>query len=148
MGGGRAGACSPDGRALSGLLDTNIVIRYLTRDPEHLALEARDIMEQEEDLQLTDVAIAESAFVLASVYQMPREAIVDGLMAVLERENIKTFRIEKDIVLEALLLCRPSRRVSIADALIWAAARSSEDKVVYTQDARFPSDGITVRREL
>ena len=39
------------------------------------------------------------------------------------------------------MLCRPSGRVSFADALVWAAARSQTDASVYSLDERFPDEG-------
>ena len=133
---------------MSGLIDTNIVVRYLTGRPAHLASSAAEIIESDEVLQLTDVVLAEIAYVLTSTYRMSREEVVDSLMALLQRHNVEPFRLDKGLVLQALLLCRPSGRISYPDALIWAATRSSDEKVVYTQDARFPSDGIEVRSGL
>ena len=41
-----------------------------------------------------------------------------------------------------------SARVSFADAMLWAVARSAGAAArVYTLDARFPASGIDVRRE-
>jgi predicted nucleic acid-binding protein len=130
---------------VSGLLDTNIIVRYLTGEPAALFAQATALIETEE-VQLTDTALAEAAYVLTRVYRLPRGIVVDSLMSLLQRHNIQPFCLEKDAVLQALLLCRPSGRVSFTDAMIWAAARSAEEKVVYSQDARFPSDGIEVRR--
>jgi predicted nucleic acid-binding protein len=84
--------------------------------------------------------------VARSLYQAEREAIIDALAGFLRRENIEVFRLEKDLVIEALGLCRPSNRISVADALIWAAARSTDGAAVYTFDARFPSVDIERRR--
>ena len=99
-----------------------------------------------DDLLITDVVLTETAYVLTSVYQVPREIVVDHLMAFLQKENISPFALDKSLVLQALLLCRPSGRVSFADAMGWAAARSSGSRVVYSLDRRFPGDGIEVRR--
>jgi predicted nucleic acid-binding protein len=74
--------------------------------------------------------------------------VVDHLLTFLQKQNILPFALDKDLVLQALLLCRPSGRVSFADALVWAAARSSDSKLVYSLDERFPEDGVEVRREL
>lgn len=62
----------------------------------------------------------------------------------LQRENISMVAVDKGLILQALLLCKPSRRVSFADAMIWAVARSG-DKVVYSFDERFPSEGLELR---
>ncbi len=131
---------------MSGFLDTSIVVRYLTGDPPAMAEQAAQIIDQEDDLQLTDVALAETAYVLTSVYQVPRAIAVDHMITFLQKENIAPSGLDKGVVLQALLLCRPSGRVSFADAMVWAAARSAGSRVVYSLDERFPTDGIEVRR--
>lgn len=130
---------------MSGLLDTSMLVRYLTGNTQELAEQASQVIDQEEDLQISDVALVETAYVLTSVYKIPREVVVDHLILFLQKENIHPFALEKDILLQALLLCRPSGRVSFADALVWAAARSTAAKVVYSLDEKFPKDGIEVR---
>jgi predicted nucleic acid-binding protein len=131
---------------MSGLLDTSMVVRYLTGDPADLAAVAAEVIDKEENLQITDVVLAESAYVLTAVYQIPRQVVVDSLVLFLQKENIQPYVLEKSLALQALLLCRPSRRVSFADALVWAAAQMTDSKIVYTLDERFPSDGVDVRR--
>lgn len=123
-----------------------MVVRYLTGDPLELAEKAAQIIDGEEHFQITDVVLAETAHVLTSVYGIPRNVVVDHLIAFLQKENISPFVLDKGLVLQALLLCKPSGRVSFADAMVWAAARSSGSKVVYSLDERFPGDGLEVRR--
>ncbi len=130
---------------MSGFVDTTIVVRYLTGDPPELAEQAAQILDAEEGLLITDVVLAETAYVLTSVYRIPRRVVVDHLIAFLQKENIAPFALDKSLVLQALLLCKPSGRVSFADALVWAAARSAGSKVVYSFDARFPHDGLELR---
>ena len=57
-----------------------------------------------------------TAYVLTSVYRISRSGAVDHLVAFLQKQNISTFVLDKGLVLQALLLCRPSGRVSFADA--------------------------------
>lgn len=131
---------------MSGFLDTSVVVRYLTGDPPESAERAAKIIDEVDDLLITDVVLTETAYVLTSVYQVPREIVVDHLIAFLQKENISPFALDKSLVLLALLLCRPSGRVSFADAMVWAAARSAGSRVVYSLDKRFPGEGIEVRR--
>ena len=131
---------------MSGILDTSILVRYLVRDSPDLTDRATQLVDGEDELQITDVVLAETAYVLASVYQISREAIVDHLMAVVEKRNISIYGLDKGVVLQALLLCRPSGRVSFGDAMIWAAARSSGNSIIYSFDERFPSDGVEIHR--
>ena len=131
---------------MSALLDTSIIVRYLTGDPPDLAEEAARIIDKQANLQITDVVLAETAYVLSSIYRIPREVVVDHLILLLQKENIHPFFLAKDIVLQALLLCRPSGRVSYADALVWAAAQSTDKKAVYSFNERLPTDDMEVRR--
>ena len=129
---------------MSGFLDTSIVVRYLTGDPPLLAEQAAEIIDRGENLKITDVVIIETAYVLISVYEIEREVVVDNLITFMQKKNISPFALEKGLVLQALLLCRPSGRISFADAMIWAAARSAGSKSIYSLDDRFPSDGIEI----
>ena len=70
--------------------------------------------------------------------------MIDSLIALLRKANLDTYRLDKHLVLRALLLCRPSSRVSLADALVSAAARSQAAAAVYSLDQRFPNEGITL----
>jgi predicted nucleic acid-binding protein len=131
---------------VSAFLDTNVVVRYLTGDPPDQADEAAKLIESDDELLLTDVVIAEVVYVLHSRYDTPRVVIIDSLIELLGRETIGVFCLDKALVVQALLLCRPSNRVGIADALVWAVARSSSVNVVYSFDGKFPEDGVEVRR--
>ncbi len=132
---------------MSGFLDSSIIVCYLTGDPARLAEQAASIIDRDENLKITAVALIETAYVLTSVYEIPRELVVDNLITFLQKKNITPFVLNKGIVLQALLLCRPSGRVSFADAMIWASARSAGSKVIYSLGKRFPADGIEIRQE-
>ncbi len=129
-------------------IDTNVIVRHLVGEPAELAAEATRIIEEVENLQVSSVALTETAFVMRSVYHVSRETIVDRLMALVERDNISTYALDKSLVLRGLEMCRPSGRVSIADAMIWAAARTDGASAIYTFDRRFPGDGIEIRQTL
>ena len=126
-------------------LDTSFVARYLTGNPPEAATEAAQVIDRGDALLISGVALAETAYVLTTVYRMPRRNVVDSLIEFVQKTNVSTFGLEKDLVLQGLLMCRPSGRVSFADALIWAAARSAGAGVVYSLDERFPGDGLEIR---
>ena len=141
LGAGRRHACI----AVSDLLDTSMLVRYLTGDPPDLADRAAQVIDERTDLVITDVALVETAYVLTSVYGIAREVVVDHLIDLLRKENVRPRHLPKGLAIEALRLCRPSHRVSFADALIWAAARA-DGATVFTLDERFPCEGIAVLR--
>ena len=83
---------------MSGFLDTSIVVRYLTGDPPLLAEQAAEIIDRDENLKITDVAIVETAYVLISVYEIEREVVVDNLIPIMQKKNISPFALEKGLV--------------------------------------------------
>lgn len=108
-----------------------------------MARQSAWLIDGADDLLISDVVIAEATHVLTSYYGASRAEVVDHLTLLLQKDNVDTLNRPKELVLSALAKSRPSRRVSIPDALIWAAARA-ENLPVYTFDRRFPTEGITV----
>lgn len=126
-------------------LDTNMVIRYLTGQPREQADRADSIINGVRYLLVSSVVLVETAYVLRTQYRVSREAIIDQLIDLVQRENILVYAIDKDLALQGLRMCRPSGRVSISDAMIWAAARTAGASAIYTFDRRFPDDNIELR---
>jgi predicted nucleic acid-binding protein len=126
-------------------VDTSVLVRYLTGDPPNMLEIAKRIVDKSNALIITDVVLAETAFVLTSFYKVPRAVTVDSLIELIQKKSIQLLNVDKNIAVQALLLYRPSARVSFADALIWAVARSQGKSTVYSFDERFPSDGIVLK---
>ena len=82
---------------------------------------------------------------LLSVYAVPRRQVVESLIWLLQKENLQPIGCTKSLVLQALMRCLPSGRVSIADALLWAEAHHRGVRQVFTFDRRFPDQGLTLR---
>lgn len=127
------------------LLDTSVIVRYLTHHPPDQALRAYDLIDRAESLTIPSVVIAEANYILTKNYGVARELVIDALIGLIGRESIGVLDLPKHVVIEALELCRPSGRVSVADALIWAATRAASDSALYTFDRRFPDSGIDRR---
>lgn len=126
-------------------LDTNMVIRYLTGQPREQADRADRIINGVHALLVSDVVLVETAYVLRTQYRVSREAIIDQLIDLVQRENILVYAIDKDLALQGLRMCRPSGRVSVSDAMIWAAVRTAGANAIYTFDERFPGDSVELR---
>lgn len=131
------------GRAAA-FLDTSFIIRYLINDLPELAERAARVIEGDEPLILSEMALLESAYVLASLYHVPRAEIVDSLMELIQRRNLRMASLPKARVLEALHLCRDSKRHSFTDALLWAQAIENDAAGIYTFDGRFPRSGLPI----
>ncbi len=103
------------------------------------------MIDNETGLLVSDVVIVETAYVLTEVYRINRQVVVDHMVDFLQKSNINTVGIDKGTALVALLMCRPSGRISFADAMTWALVRSLDGGTVYSFDQRFPSEQINVR---
>ena len=130
---------------MSALLDTSVIVRYLTGDTPSLAEWSARVIDGEGGLIVTEGVLIETAFVLTKLYDVPRAVVVDSMIEFLGKSNVDVSPLDKPLVIEALLLCRPSARVSFGDALLWARARS-EALPVCTLDKRFPGRGIVISR--
>ncbi len=69
--------------------------------------------------------MTEAAYVLTKVHGVPRSTAVDALIELLQKENLGLLDLSKAEAIAALLLARPSGRISFADALLWASARKN-----------------------
>ena len=123
-------------------VDTSVIVRYLTNDPPSMAEAAARLIDSERPLILSELILAETAYVLSSVYEVSRAPLVDALSAFIQRRNIRLLNLPKPQALEALRLCRDSGRHSFADVLLWAEARHSGLPRVVTFDDRFPEPGL------
>jgi len=129
---------------MTAFLDSSVIVRYLTDDPPEMAERAARIIETDEELILSELVLVETAYVLESVYRIERRAIVEAMQALVLRSNLRPHQLSKAAALQALELCRDSRRSSFVDAFQWALARYSSSRRIYSFDLRFPSEGIVV----
>lgn len=125
-------------------LDTNFIVRYLTGDPREMAARAAEVIDREESLVLSEIVLAEAAYVLTKVYRISRPEVVDALMALVQKSNIQLANLSKPAALESMRLCRDSNRHSFTAALLWAQARERGAACIYSFDRRFPSQGVPV----
>jgi predicted nucleic acid-binding protein len=123
-------------------LDTSVVVRYLTDDPPEMAARAAEVIDGSTEVVLSEVVLVETAYVLDSVYGVPRNELVDALISFVQRRNIKLLTLSKPLAVEALGICRDSKRHSFSDALVWAEAVEAGAETVYTFDRQFPARGL------
>lgn len=66
------------------LLETNVLVRHFTGDPPAQAHRATAFLRDADELVLTDVVVAETAYVLESFYRAPREIVATHLRAAVD----------------------------------------------------------------
>lgn len=112
-------------------LDTNYIIRYLTRDNERLYKIAYTIFNNpDEKKYLTANVIAESIYVLVKLYGYDREIVSDTMMYLIEAPSFYT----DPYVLRALGIYK-NELISIYDALILSECLHRNAKL-YTFDKK------------
>ena len=58
---------------MKAFVDTSVLVRYLTGDPPEMLAAAKRVVDETPSLLLTDVVLAETAYVLLSFYKVPRK---------------------------------------------------------------------------
>jgi len=125
---------------MNALLDTNIVVRYLTSDPPGQARKAATLLRTAERLVLVDLVCAEIVYVLESVYGQPRAQIASTMRSVLAFRAIAV--VDHDLLLRALELYETAR-LDFAEAYLVAFAELSGIETIASFDRRLDRiDGI------
>lgn len=123
------------------ILDTNILIRYLRADQPNHAEAVRRLVSGASHgdctLILLEVAVAESVWVLSSVYSVKRGKIAEGLRKVILSAGVRC--VQRDQMLDALDRYA-STNCDFLDCYIAAVAAASGDHVAsFDKDFRkFP----------
>ena len=112
------------------LLDTNVLLRFLRGDDARQSSAARTLFSEACDgkcvLILTEVAVAEAVWVLASFYQTGREQIAEGLSKVILSAGVRC--VKQNEMLDALQRFA-STKCDFLDCYLAALAAASGDHV-------------------
>ena len=130
---------------MKAFLDANVLIRYLLGSATEKSERARRLIDGDTSLEVTEVVLVETAYVLTKQYGRPRSAVVDALVDFLQKENIRVRQLPTDAVIAGLLWCRNGGHVNFADAFLWAAACTDGPATVYSFDGRFPSEEVNLQ---
>ena len=106
------------------LIDTNIIIRFLIGDHEQHLQESMQIFQAIESgafqVEILDVVLMESLFVLTKFYKLPKAEVVTDLKAMLAMEGVMNS--DKLILFETLSLFA-DKNIDFVGALICSKAK-------------------------
>jgi predicted nucleic acid-binding protein len=108
------------------LLDTNILVRHLTGEPEQQALRATAFLRDAVHLELAALIVAELVYVLESVYERTRPQVAALVRAVLAHPPVHAP--EATRLLRAVELYE-TERVHFAEAYLAAVAEQGDGLV-------------------
>jgi predicted nucleic acid-binding protein len=107
-------------------LDTNVILRFLLYDvPEQTARVTAVIAK--EQVYVTDVVVAETAFVLEKTMELPREDVAELLTSFLGFANVVS---NPYFLPQAIKLYRKHSELSIVDCYAAAEAQAYSNKLM------------------
>lgn len=116
---------------MKALLDTNVLVRHLTQDPPAQAARATLFLSTAERLDLADVVVAETIYVLQSVYRAPCDRIAESIRSVLGFSSIVVD--DRQRLVRAVDVYEQAR-LDFADAYLVAVAEDSGGRVIASFD--------------
>jgi predicted nucleic acid-binding protein len=119
-------------------LDTNILIRYFTKDDEKKAYDVLELLKRieknEEKVITTPLVIFEVIFTLQSYYKLPREEIKELLLPIL---NLRGLRLTFKPIFEKALEMYPQVNISFADIFNYCFMLEEGINEIYSYDGDF-----------
>ena len=112
-------------------VDTNVLVRLLTRDDEAQAREADAFVKS--GAWVSHLVLAETSWVLSAVYERGRSQRADAIGQLLEHESLVMQ--DEDVVSAALRSFRAQTRAGFSDCLILEIARKAGHLPLGTFDA-------------
>ena len=119
------------------VIDTNLLVRYLTNDEPQKAKAVESLLNKASDGELRilipSIVIAELVWVLESYYRMEAEGIAELAEAILSTPGVEVT--DKGIIASALKLYRDNS-IDLIDAWIISFAKERDIKTIYTFDKK------------
>jgi len=119
-------------------LDTNIFLRYLTKDDEEKAYKVLDLLKKiekgEEKAITSPLVIFELIFTLQKYYKLPKEEIKNLVLPLI---NLRGLKLPYKAVFEKTLEVFPNTNVSFADLFNYFFMLEHEVKEIYSYDEDF-----------
>lgn len=137
-------SADPRDRTASAFIDTNVLVRHLTNDPPDMARRATRCLREASELVLTDVVLAEVAYVLESYYELPRGEVATALRAIVDFPAIRA--VDADLLHRAIEVYEVVR-LHFAEAYLVACAERTGVGVVASFDRSIDRAGTVTRLE-
>ena len=126
-------------------LDTSVIVRYLVGTPPAQARRAAGLIDNESEVGISLGALAECAHVLRTEYGVAQTDIIDSLIGLVQRENVRVLGLRTEVLVESLVRARALPGRPIADAMIVAASIAADALPLATFDREQRRYGIATR---
>jgi predicted nucleic acid-binding protein len=129
---------------MSAFVDTSVLIRHLTGDPPAMAARATAYLENESELLLTDLVVAETVYVLESFYEAPREQVAEAMRSLIGFSSVIT--VDPALLLRTLEIYETDG-IDFAESYLVACAESTGVNRVASFDRSIDRVGTIERVE-
>jgi predicted nucleic acid-binding protein len=126
-------------------VDTSVLVRYLVGTPPAQARRAAALIDGDGEIGISPVALAECAHVLRTQYGIGQPEILEALIGLVQRENVRVLGLRTDVLVGVLVRARQLRGRPIPDALILATSLAFDAVPVATFDREQRRYGIATR---
>jgi len=127
-------------------VDTSVIVRYLVGSPPAQAKRAARLIDDDEtQIGVSAVALAECAHVLRTQYEVGQGDIIESLIGLIQRDNVRVLGIRTDLLVESLVRARAMPGRPIPDAMIVAASKAADALPLATFDRDQHRYGIAIR---
>ena len=127
-------------------VDTSVVVRYLVGTPAAQARRAAALIDDDStEIGISLVALGECAHVLRTQYAVEQRDIIDSLIGLVQRENVRVLGLRTDALVEVLVRARALPGRPIPDAMIVASTVAADALPLATFDRDQRRYGIAVR---
>jgi predicted nucleic acid-binding protein len=127
-------------------VDTSVVVRYLVGTPEDQAGRAAALIDDDDlEIGVSVVALAECAHVLRTQYAIEQRDIVDALIDLVQRENVRVIDAQADGLVAMLVHARSMPGRPIPDAMLVAATAAADALPLATFDGDQRRYGVPTR---
>ena len=126
-------------------LDTSVLVRYLVGTPPAQARRAAALVDGDDEVGVSPVALAECAHVLRTQYDVSAGDVIDSLIALVQRENVRVLGLRADVLVGSLVRARQLPGHPVPDALIVAASLAADALPLATFDRDQSRYGIATR---
>jgi len=128
------------------LLDTNVIVRFLTGNTDKRFKGVYDFFQDIEQgkisVELKLIVLFQTIFVLKSFYKVPKAQIVKAMKGLLKLKGLKI--IEKKTVV-AMMDIWDSNSIEIVDAYLIACLEKNPQNILYSYDKDF--DKFKIKRK-
>jgi predicted nucleic acid-binding protein len=127
-------------------VDTSVIVRYLVGTPTAQSHRAAALIDDEAtEIGISLVALTECAHVLRTQYAVDQRDIIDSLIGLIQRENVRVLGLRSDILVAMLVRARSLPGRPIPDAMLVAATMAADAVPLATFDRDQARYGVAIR---